>query len=97
MMDGSERIAAAEAALGRPAVRLPGQIGVVIAVSGFKLSCLLFGGADARDIGYAGVQIGALVKVPTGNSAGAVISLAATSMISMTAAPSSAEAGNKNL
>jgi uncharacterized protein len=69
MMDGSERIAAAEAALGRPAVRLPGQVGIVIAVSGFKLSCLLFGGADARDIGYAGVQIGALVKVPTGNSA----------------------------
>jgi uncharacterized protein len=69
MMDGSERIAAAEAALGRPAVRLPGQVGIVIAVSGFKLSCLLFGGADAHDTGYAGVQIGALVKVPTGSSA----------------------------
>jgi uncharacterized protein len=69
MMDGSERIAAAEAALGRPAVRLPGQIGIVIAVSGFKLSCLLFGGAEAHDAGYAGVQIGALVKVPTASSA----------------------------
>ncbi len=69
MMDGSERIAAAEAALGRPAVRLPGQIGIVIAISGFKLSCLLFGGADAHDAGYAGVQIGALVKVPSASSA----------------------------
>ena len=69
MMDGSERIAAAEAALGRPAVRLPGQIGIIIAVSGFKLSCLLFGGAGAKDAGYGGVQIGALVKVPTASSA----------------------------
>jgi uncharacterized protein len=69
MMDGSERIAAAEAALGRPAVRLPGQIGIIIAVSGFKLSCLLFGGVGAKDAGYGGVQIGALVKVPTASSA----------------------------
>ncbi len=50
-----------------PAKRAPGQIGVVTSVSGFKLSCLVFGPStpDGADAAYATAQIGALVKVPT--------------------------------
>jgi uncharacterized protein len=62
-MDGSERIGPAQAGPG--AERLPGQLGTVIAVSGFKLSCLLFGGGEA---GYSKAQIGALLKVPMASS-----------------------------
>jgi hypothetical protein len=62
-MDGSE-----VAKPGRvPAKRAPGQIGVVTQVSGFKLSCVIFGPStpDGADAAYATAQIGALVKVPT--------------------------------
>ncbi|MGO8920717.1 MAG: ATP-binding protein [Stellaceae bacterium] len=62
-MDGSERIGLALTAPGE--ARLPGQIGMVIAVSGFRLSCLLFGGDEG---GYATAQIGALIKVPMANA-----------------------------
>src|SRR5260370_36089878 len=50
-----------------PAKRAPGQIGVGTTVSGFKLSCLVFGPStpDGADAAYATAQIGALVKVPT--------------------------------
>jgi DNA helicase HerA-like ATPase len=62
-MDGSEVAKAPRA----PAKRAPGQIGVVTSVSGFKLSCLIFGPStpDGTDAAYMTAQIGALVKVPT--------------------------------
>ncbi len=60
-MDGSERTGPARTG----AARLPGQIGIVVAVSGFKLSCLLFGGED----GHVAAGIGALLKVPTATTA----------------------------
>ena len=73
MMDGSDAIKTRGAALASTA-KLPGQIGIVIAVSGFKLSCLIFAGAAGSD----GALIGALLKVPTASSAafGFVASLA---------------------
>ena len=49
------------------AARAPGQIGMVTVVSGFKLSCVLFG-TDAQggsQAAYERVQIGDLIKVPT--------------------------------
>lgn len=65
-MDGSDGVKAkVERGLASP--RLPGQIGIVVAVSGFKLSCLLFGGSGG-EASYAAAQIGALIKVPTPNS-----------------------------
>src|SRR5580700_10475984 len=45
----------------------PGPIGMVTVVSGFKLSCVLFG-AEAQSgsqAAYERVQIGDLIKVPT--------------------------------
>jgi DNA helicase HerA-like ATPase len=61
-MDGTEATRAA-----RSASRTPGQIGVVTAVSGFKLSCLLIGDGSPGSVeaAYAAAQIGALIKVPT--------------------------------
>jgi len=55
----------------KPLVRAPGQIGYVVAVSGFKLSCLLFGAEDAAGEGdaRAGIQIGSLIKIPTKHAA----------------------------
>ena len=61
--------------LARTAVRsdeaaTPGQVGMVTLVSGFKLSCALFGG-DTRSAGrssFERVQIGALIKVPTAST-----------------------------
>src|SRR5579863_3616946 len=63
-MDGVRSVGADQP--GKPSVRLPGQIGIVAAVSGFKLSCALFG-AEASTIGAAfeRVQIGALIRIPT--------------------------------
>lgn len=63
-MDGSEVAKAPRA----PAVkRAPGQIGIVTQVSGFKLSCVIFGPSTpgGSDSAYAFAQIGALVKVET--------------------------------
>jgi len=62
-MDGSDVAKPARVA----AKRAPGQIGVVTQVSGFKLSCVIFGPStpDGADAAYATAQIGALVKVPT--------------------------------
>ena len=62
-MDGSEVVKAPRV----PAKRAPGQIGVVTSVSGFKLSCMIFGPStpDGTNSAYATAQIGALVKVPT--------------------------------
>ena len=50
-----------------PAAQPPGHIGIVTVVSGFKLSCMLFGaGSQAGDqAAYEHVQIGDLIKVPT--------------------------------
>jgi uncharacterized protein len=64
-MDGSD------IAQRRPAMqRQAHQIGIVVAVSGFKLSCLLFGSTGkGDDPAYAKAQIGDLIKVPTGNGA----------------------------
>jgi uncharacterized protein len=56
----------------RPAAmqRQTNQIGIVVAVSGFKLSCMLFGSSGkGDDPAYAKAQIGNLIKVPTGNGA----------------------------
>ncbi|HKW52052.1 MAG TPA: DUF87 domain-containing protein, partial [Stellaceae bacterium] len=62
-MDGSEVAKTPRA----PAKRAPGQLGVVTQVSGFKLSCVIFGPSTpgGTDSAYASAQIGALVKVPT--------------------------------
>jgi DNA helicase HerA-like ATPase len=69
-MDGSEVVTGAKPVLRAPIMRQPGQIGVVVAISGFKLSCLIFGDATGgRDkTPYAAAQIGALIKVPTPSS-----------------------------
>ena len=47
--------------------RQPGQVGIVTTISGFKLSCLLFGSSKpgSNDPAYATIHMGALVKVPT--------------------------------
>src|SRR6185312_11430309 len=64
LMDGSEVAKAPRAAAPK---RAPGQIGVVTQVSGFKLSCIIFGPSTpgGSDSAYASAQIGALVKIPT--------------------------------
>ena len=64
-MDGSD------IAQRRPTIqRQAHQIGIVVAVSGFKLSCLLFGSTGkGDDPAYGKAQIGDLNKVPTGNGA----------------------------
>jgi DNA helicase HerA-like ATPase len=69
-MDGTEVLKTAQGPLHQSVGQPPsGQIGVVIAVSGFKLSCLLFGAAPGRgEPAYARAQIGALIKVPTPTS-----------------------------
>ena len=69
-MDGSDRIKAKTIVPGARGIRQPGQIGIVIAVTGLKLSCLLFGHSapGSNDAPYTGAQIGALIKVPTANS-----------------------------
>jgi uncharacterized protein len=67
-LEGSGFAQRRSTALRLPVSRQPGQLGVVVAVSGFQLSCLLFE-ADDVDLPYAGAQMGALVKVPTLNSA----------------------------
>jgi uncharacterized protein len=68
MDDTSPRQGLTQASTGVSArTHAPGQIGAVTVVSGFKLSCALFG-ADAQTGGqaaYERVQIGDLVKVPT--------------------------------
>jgi uncharacterized protein len=63
-MDGSEVAKAPRAAAPK---RAPGQIGIVTQVSGFKLSCVIFGPSTpgGADSAYGSAQIGALVKVPT--------------------------------
>lgn len=48
----------------RPTIAPAQQIGIVTAVSGFKLSCLLQAPAQGPGV-YGAAQIGALVKVPT--------------------------------
>jgi DNA helicase HerA-like ATPase len=47
--------------------QVPGQIGMVTVVSGFKLSCALFGAGSqpGNQAAYERVQIGDLIKVPT--------------------------------
>jgi len=47
--------------------RAPGQVGMVTVVSGFKLSCALFGAGPqpGSQAAYEHVQIGDLIKVPT--------------------------------
>ena len=62
-MDGSEVAKTPRV----PAKRAPGQLGVVTQVSGFKLSCVIFGPSTpgGSDSAYGSAQIGALVKVPT--------------------------------
>jgi DNA helicase HerA-like ATPase len=60
-MDGSE---VTKTAARTPPAKQPGQIGIITSVSGFKVSCLIFGDAASLAAG----QIGALVKVPTVSS-----------------------------
>ena len=68
MDDTSPRQELTQASTGQSAkMQGPGQIGAVTVVSGFKLSCALFG-AEAQagsHAAYERVQIGDLVKVPT--------------------------------
>ncbi|MGH7124120.1 MAG: ATP-binding protein [Stellaceae bacterium] len=49
------------------AANAPGRIGMVTVVSGFKLSCMLFGAGAQTGVqpAYEHVQIGDLIKVPT--------------------------------
>jgi DNA helicase HerA-like ATPase len=67
-MDGNNPIAT-HASQRAAAALLPAQIGVVTAVSGFKLSCRLFEapGAEGEAL-YREARIGAVVKVPTGET-----------------------------
>jgi uncharacterized protein len=58
-------------AAARPAAgALPGQIGRVTTVSGFKVSCLLHANPveNASSPAYSPLQIGALIKIPTPNT-----------------------------
>ncbi|HEV2551436.1 MAG TPA: DUF87 domain-containing protein [Stellaceae bacterium] len=74
-MDGSDIAQRRPAAMQRQA----NQIGIVVAVSGFKLSCLLFGSSGkGDDPAYAKAQIGNLIKVPTGNGAATAYGFIAT-------------------
>ena len=63
-MDG---VTTVEAGGGRKqGARSPGQIGIVAAVSGFKISCVLFGNeAGGYGAAFERVQIGALIRIPT--------------------------------
>jgi hypothetical protein len=47
--------------------RAPAQIGVVTAISGFKLSCLL-SNTDAYGVDRSNPTVGSLIKIPTKNS-----------------------------
>jgi uncharacterized protein len=69
-MDGSEVAKGTSAAPRKGPVRQPGQIGIITAVSGFKISCLIFGPSTpgGSDGALAAGQIGALIKVPTVSS-----------------------------
>jgi len=66
-MDGSDRIKPKTVLPGARGMRLPNQIGIVIAVTGTRLSCLLFGQSapGSNDALYTVAQIGALLKAPT--------------------------------
>jgi uncharacterized protein len=55
------------AAKPKATARRPGQIGFVVSVSGFKLSCVLFG-ADADAAPTPPAEIGALIKIPTSHA-----------------------------
>jgi hypothetical protein len=68
-MDGSEFSSQTAAAAAMQPPGLPGQIGDVIAVSGFRLTCKLYRvNAPGGPGGYADAQIGALVKIATSQS-----------------------------
>jgi hypothetical protein len=68
-MDGSEFSSQTAAAAAMQPPGLPGQIGDVIAVSGFRLTCKLYRvNAPGSPGGYADAQIGALVKIATSQS-----------------------------
>src|SRR5262249_29249668 len=72
MMDDTspkQSLAPAAAGLSRT-MQAPGQIGAVTVISGFKLSCALFGaGSQASGpAAYENVQIGDLIKAPTSNT-----------------------------
>ncbi|HUK11209.1 MAG TPA: ATP-binding protein [Stellaceae bacterium] len=66
-MDDVRSVAAAQTPKNRRAsARTPEQVGMVAAVSGFKLSCALFGAdVSALAAAYERVQIGALIRIPT--------------------------------
>ena len=55
----------------KAASRQPGQMGFVIAVSGFKLTCLLFGAdpSDESETAPPPAQIGSLIRIPTSHAA----------------------------
>ena len=68
MDDTSPRQDLPKAATGlSSAMHMPRHVGMVTVVSGFKLTCMLFGaGSEAGDqAAYEHVQIGDLIKVPT--------------------------------
>ncbi len=67
MDDTSPRQDLPRTAAGVSTAATPAQIGMVTVVSGFKLSCALFGGGSqpGGQAAYENVQIGDLIKVPT--------------------------------
>ncbi len=65
MDDTSPRQQVPPASTDSSLARAPGQIGMVTVVSGFKLSCVLFGPEAQSAAGYERLQIGDLIKVPT--------------------------------
>jgi hypothetical protein len=67
-MDGSVKTAQTPRAM---KARVAGQIGLVISVSGFKLTCALMGESapGMNDAAFTAAQIGTLIKVPTPRSA----------------------------
>lgn len=70
MDDASPRNELSSAAGSPASARTPGQIGMVTMVSGFKLSCVLYGTDEKgeQNAAYERVQIGALIKVPTAST-----------------------------
>src|SRR5579883_1380968 len=69
MADGEVATAGQAVAGTAPNAEKPAAIAVITAVSGFKLTCNLFGARQATNVSpYANVCIGDLVKVPTPRS-----------------------------
>lgn len=68
-MNAIEPFSSTAATPKKAASRLPGQIGYVVSVSGFKLSCILFANeTGGDDDGQPQLQIGSLIRIPTAHT-----------------------------